>query len=125
MPSLIPYRAVLSRILRLRQSIHGFPLGLTWLSIRDLQFKPCNSSNCSADLKTVVLGGPFQGFISKKPVSLLVGHHIEIMEGETRWFDQRTRTSGSRISDVELISEATNETLLNGGTSFAAHGEHA
>ena len=125
MPYLIPYRAVLSSILRARQSNHGFSLATTWLSIRDLQFKPCNSSNYSAELKTVVLGGSFQGFISKKPVSLLVGLHIEIMEGETRWFDQRTRTSGSRISDVELVSKATNETLLDGGTSFAAHGEHA
>jgi hypothetical protein len=125
MPYPIPYRAVLLRILRLRQSFHSFSLGLTWLSIRDLQFKPCDSSNCSADLKTVVLGGPFQVVISKKPVSLLVSGHIEIMEGETRWFDQRTRTSGSRISDVELVSKATNETLLDGGTSFVAHGEHA
>jgi hypothetical protein len=78
MPYPIPYRAVLLRILRLRQSFHSFSLGLTWLSIRDLQFKPCDSSNCSADLKTVVLGGPFQVVISKKPVSLLVSGHIEI-----------------------------------------------
>lgn len=68
MPYLILYPALLSINLRLCQSRHGFSLGMTWLSIRDLQFKPCNSSNCSADLKTVVLGGPVQVFISKKPV---------------------------------------------------------
>jgi hypothetical protein len=125
MPYLIPYRAVLSRILRLRQSIHGFSLGMTWLSIGDLQLKLCNSSNCSADLKTVVPVGPFQGFISKKPVSLLVGRHIEIMEGETRCFDRCTRASGSWIPDVELIGRMTNEMSFDGGTSLAANVEHA